>query len=61
MQADQGIRGYRIERKVNKALGVMSARIRIIPIEAVEDFDISLAFVNNFDGGTSVILSESEK
>lgn len=45
MQANQGINGYKIIRlkSANDPKAMMRAKIRIIPIEAVEDFEIEIA------------------
>lgn len=56
MKADQGIRDYKIlkvyEEKPKKA--TLKAKIRIIPIEAVEDFDIEVRLEDTF-GETTVV------
>jgi phage tail sheath protein FI len=60
MKADQGIRDYKIikvqEEHPKKA--TLKAKIRIIPIEAVEDFDIELSLEDSF-GETAVNTTES--
>ena len=60
MKADQGIRDYKIikdvEAKAKKA--TLKAKIRIIPIEAVEDFDIEVYLEDSF-GETAVGAAES--
>lgn len=45
MQANQGINGYKIIRvkNANDPKAMMRARIRIVPIEAVEDFEIEIS------------------
>lgn len=45
MQANQGINGYKIIRLKNAddPKAMMRARIRIVPIEAVEDFEIEIS------------------
>jgi hypothetical protein len=53
MKADQGIRDYRIVKEVTNKKATLKARIRIIPIEAVEDFSITVALEDSF-GGVSV-------
>ena len=59
MKADQGIRDYKIlkvvETKPKKA--TLKAKIRIIPIEAVEDFDIEVSLEDSF-GETSVTTAD---
>lgn len=55
MKADQGIRDYKILKVVeaNPKKATLKAKIRIIPIEAVEDFDIDVSLEDSF-GGVSV-------
>lgn len=42
MKADQGIRDYEFIRNETDRKALLSAKIRIVPIEAVEDFEIGL-------------------
>ena len=53
MKADQGIRDYKVVKIFTDKKATLKARIRIIPIEAVEDFDITVALEDSF-GGVSV-------
>ena len=50
MKADQGIKGYTISRVANDKKALLTARIRIVPIEAVEDFDISIYLEDSLTG-----------
>ena len=50
MKADQGISDYKISKVIHKEKAVLKAKIRIIPIEAVEDFDITLSLEDSADG-----------
>jgi hypothetical protein len=51
MKADQGIKGYTITRVIPETKkAVLTARIRIVPIEAVEDFDISIYLEDSITG-----------
>jgi hypothetical protein len=50
MKADQGIKGYTITRTANAKKALLTARIRIVPIEAVEDFDISIYLEDSLTG-----------
>lgn len=50
MRADQGIKGYTISRVANDKKALLTARIRIVPIEAVEDFDISIYLEDSLTG-----------
>jgi phage tail sheath protein FI len=52
MKADQGIKGYTITRTANDKKALLTARIRIVPIEAVEDFDISIYLEDSLTGIT---------
>lgn len=48
MKADQGIRDYKILKEPTDKKATLKARIRIIPIEAVEDFDITVSLEDAF-------------
>jgi hypothetical protein len=52
MKADQGIKGYTITQTANDKKALLTARIRIVPIEAVEDFDISIYLEDSLTGIT---------
>jgi hypothetical protein len=53
MKADQGVKDYRILKVFTDKKATLKAKIRIIPIEAVEDFDIEVSLEDSF-GGVSV-------
>lgn len=53
MKAGQGIRDYKIIREASNIKAALKAKIRIIPIEAVEDFDIEVSLEDSF-GETSI-------
>lgn len=53
MKADQGIRDYKVLKVYTDKKATLKAKIRIIPIEAVEDFDIEVSLEDSF-GGVSV-------
>ena len=59
MKADQGIKDYRVVKIVeaNPKKATLKAKIRIIPIEAVEDFDLEISLEDSF-GGTAVTATE---
>lgn len=59
MKADQGITDYKIIRVQSKQRATMAARIRIVAVEAVEDFSISLYLEDSISGNT-VKVEESE-
>lgn len=53
MKADQGIRDYSIVKVATDKKATLKARVRIIPIEAVEDFDLTVSLEDSF-GAVSV-------
>lgn len=55
MKANQGISDYQIIKKRNPKKAVLSAIIRIVPIEAVEDFEIDLTLEDSIEGDTIII------
>ena len=57
MKADQGIDDYEIIRVVSTKKAELKARVRIVPIEAVEDFDIELSLEDSL-GATTLSISE---
>lgn len=57
MKVNQGIRAYKISRAATALKGTLAATITIVPIEAVEDFDIELVLEDSIDG-TSVTLTD---
>ena len=59
MKGDQGIAGYRLSKVATTEKAVLKAIIRIVPIEAVEDFDISIYLEDNVEG-LNVEADESE-
>ena len=50
MKADQGIAGYKISRVATDKKALLVAKIRIVPIEAVEDFDLSIYLEDSLSG-----------
>lgn len=57
MKADQGIQDYEFVKIANAPKATLKAQIRIIPIEAVEDFEIDVTLEDSLDG---VVIGESE-
>jgi hypothetical protein len=49
MRSGRGIRGYRIIKVASNKKAVLKAKIRINPIEAVEDFYIDIELTDNLD------------
>ena len=60
MQSNQGIKDYDFIKVVSSKKALMSAIIRIVPIEAVEDFDISLTLEDSLSGAGTVIVSDND-
>lgn len=54
MKADQGITDYRLLKVEDGAKAKLTAYVRIVPIEAVEDFDITVFLEDNLNGSVSV-------
>ena len=50
MKSDQGIMDYKFVKVATAQKGILKAKIRIVPIEAVEDFDISLTLEDSISG-----------
>lgn len=57
MKADQGIRDYKIIKEATTQKATLKARIRIIPIEAVEDFDLTVSLEDSF-GTTAAVTGD---
>lgn len=57
MKANEGIKGYKIEPVQANEKATLKAKIKIIPIEAVEDFDIEIALEDSL-GSTSASITE---
>jgi len=56
MKADQGIRDYRIVKVATDKKATLKAKIRIIPIEAVEDFILEVSLEDAFGETTAAII-----
>jgi hypothetical protein len=54
MKSGRGIRGYRIIKVASNRKAVLKAKIRINPIEAVEDFYIDIELTDNLDVSVDV-------
>ena len=57
MKADQGIRDYKIIKVYTDKKATLKAKIRIIPVEAVEDFDLEISLEDSF-GETTATVTE---
>lgn len=58
MKADQGVRDYKIMKVVDAdpKKATLKAKIRIIPIEAVEDFDLTVYLEDSFGETAAVVI-----
>ena len=56
MRADQGIRSYKIERVYTDKKATVKARIRIVPIEAVEDFILEIALEDSLGEAAVTVI-----
>lgn len=57
MKADHGVRDYKIIKVTTDKKAMLKAKIRIIPIEAVEDFDLEISLEDSF-GETTAAITE---
>lgn len=57
MKADQGIRDYKILKEATDKKATLKAKIRIIPIEAVEDFYLTVSLEDSF-GTTAAVTGD---
>lgn len=57
MKADQGIADYKIIKVADSSKALLKARVRIVPIEAVEDFEIDITLENSISGA---VVGEEE-
>ena len=57
MKADQGVRDYKIEKVYTDKKATLRARLRIVPIEAVEDFVLEISLEDSL-GETAVTIAE---
>lgn len=51
MKSGQGIKGYKIIKETTGKKATLKARVRIIPIEAVEDFDLTVELTDSIETG----------
>ena len=57
MKADQGVRDFKIEKVYTDKKATLRARVRIVPIEAVEDFLLEVSLEDSL-GETAVTIAE---
>ena len=55
MKANQGIRSYKLTKRNTGLKGTLGATITIVPIEAVEDFDIELVLEDSAEGTSATV------
>ena len=55
MQSSEGIEGYRLDRVITDKKARLCARLVIVPIEAVEDFEISIYLENSLDEPITIV------
>ena len=55
MQSGEGIAGYRIDRIATNKKARLCARVTIVPIEAVEDFELEIYLEDSLDASLEVI------
>ena len=49
MKANQGLKGYQIIKVKTNKKALLAARIKIVPIEAVEDFDLTVELTDSIE------------
>lgn len=49
MQSGYGINGYKLIKEATNKKGTLKAKIRIIPVEAVEDFDLTIELADSLE------------
>ena len=54
MQSGEGIAGYRLERVATNKRGRLCARLIIVPIEAIEDFELEIYLEDSLDASIEV-------
>jgi hypothetical protein len=57
MKADQGVRDYKIEKVYTDKKATLRAKVRIVPIEAVEDFVLEISLEDSL-GDVAVTIAE---
>lgn len=60
MRSNQGVKDYDFIKVIDTRKALMSAIIRVVPIEAVEDFDISLTLEDSLSGGGTIIVGDND-
>lgn len=52
MKSNRGIKDYKMIKVTSKEKALMKAKIKIVPIEPVEDFDISVYLEDSINDST---------
>lgn len=60
MKTDQGIADYKFMKVKTGLKGVLKAKIRIVPIEAVEDFVIGVSLEDSLEGNITLTFIDEE-
>lgn len=60
MKGDQGIDDYDIIQVVSNQRAELAAQVRIVPVEAVEDFSIEVTLEDSISGDTTVEITEED-
>lgn len=58
MKADQGIKDYKFVKDPTDKKALLKAKVRIVPIEAVEDFDITVTLEDSLSGNVEATIEE---
>ena len=58
MKGDQGVRNYKITKVTSTKKAVMMANVHIVPVEAAEDFDLSIYLEDSVDGTAATVTEE---
>lgn len=58
MKSDRGIKDYDIKKVTVKKRALVKAKIKIVPVEPVEDFDVGVYLEDSIDGTTEATIVE---
>lgn len=58
MKADQGIKDYKFVKDPTDKKALLKAKVRIVPIEAVEDFEITVTLEDSLSGTVDATIEE---
>lgn len=60
MKGDRGIKDYKFENVADSRKALLKVKIKIVPIEPVEDFDIGVYLEDSVNGTTDVSVDVTE-